>query len=61
MTLDPELLAILICPNDGGDLDEQTDPTHELVCASCQLRYPVRDGIPIMLIEEARKAEAEPG
>ncbi|MFQ5966383.1 MAG: Trm112 family protein [Acidimicrobiia bacterium] len=54
MTLDPQLLEILVCPNDHGDLkEEEQDDRHELVCQSCGLHYPVRDGIPIMLIEEA--------
>lgn len=53
-TLDPALLEILVCPVSKGRLsyDEQT---HELVCQASGLAYPVRDGIPIMLPEEARK------
>jgi len=45
-----ELMDILVCPACKGDL-RQEDP--ELVCTQCGLRYPVRDGIPIMLVEEA--------
>jgi uncharacterized protein YbaR (Trm112 family) len=52
VTLDAELLEILVCPNDRGDLDYQTDP-EVLVCKTCGYRYPVRDGIPVMLIDEA--------
>jgi len=54
VTLDAELLEILVCPNDRGDLDYRTDP-EELVCKMCGYRYPVRDGIPVMLIDEAEK------
>jgi len=52
MTLPQELLAILVCPKCKGDLEyRMNEPS--LVCASCRLRYSVRDGIPIMLIDEA--------
>ncbi|HZP90670.1 MAG TPA: Trm112 family protein [Actinomycetota bacterium] len=54
MTLDPELLAILVCPNDRGDL-EVREQEQVLVCRSCGYRYPIRDGIPVMLIDEAEK------
>ena len=48
----PELLAILQCPVDAGDLSERTDPP-ALVCGTCGRAYPVRDGVPIMLVDEA--------
>jgi uncharacterized protein YbaR (Trm112 family) len=52
VTLPQELLAILVCPKCKGDLEYR--PTESvLVCTTCRLRYPVRDGIPIMLIDEA--------
>jgi uncharacterized protein len=51
--LDPQLLQILVCPKCKGDL-EYRETENELVCATCKLRYEVRDGIPIMLIDEAR-------
>lgn len=52
MTLSQELLAILVCPKCKGDLEYR--PTEAvLVCGACRLRYPVRDDIPIMLIDEA--------
>jgi uncharacterized protein YbaR (Trm112 family) len=54
VTLDPELLAILVCPNDRGDL-EVREQEQVLVCRSCGYRYPIRDGIPVMLIDEAEK------
>lgn len=49
--LDEKLLAILACPKCKGDLDYTGD---ELICPQCQLGYPIRDDIPIMLIDEAR-------
>jgi uncharacterized protein YbaR (Trm112 family) len=52
MKLPKELLAILVCPKCKGDL-EYRDDEPSLVCPSCRLRYAVRDGIPIMLIDEA--------
>jgi uncharacterized protein YbaR (Trm112 family) len=51
-----ELMEILVCPACKGELREE-EP--ELVCTVCGLRYPVRDGIPIMLIDEASKREVE--
>jgi hypothetical protein len=54
VTLDPELLAILVCPNDRGDLD-LVEEGSRLVCRTCGYRYPIRDGIPVMLIDEAEK------
>ena len=50
-----ELMKILVCPACKGELREE-DP--ELVCTRCGLRYPVRDGIPIMLVDEATKGDA---
>ncbi len=52
-TLDPELLAILVCPLTRGPL--RYDPAAgELISEHAQLAYPVRDGVPVMLVEEAR-------
>jgi uncharacterized protein YbaR (Trm112 family) len=59
VTVDAELLRILVCPNDRGDLDELEDE-QVLVCRSCGYRYPVRDGIPVMLIDEADKPDGRP-
>ena len=47
MTLAPELLQILVCPKCKGELES-------LVCHACRLIYPVEDGIPIMLVDEAK-------
>ncbi len=58
MTLDPQLLEILVCPNDRGELDLLED-TQELVCRTCGYRYPIRDDIPVMLIDEAQKPDSQ--
>lgn len=52
MTLPPELLAILVCPKCKGPLEYRIAES-ALLCHTCRLRYAVRDGIPIMLIDEA--------
>ena len=52
--VDDRLLAILACPKCKGELEYRTTPSEELLCRSCALAYPVRDDIPVMLIEEAR-------
>ncbi|MGH8970623.1 MAG: Trm112 family protein [Actinomycetes bacterium] len=59
MQLDPKLLEILACPACHGPL-RADDATQELVCTSdaCGLAYPVRDDIPVLLIDEARKPGA---
>ena len=54
MTLDKELLDILVCPNDRGEI-EFHEAEQVIVCLKCGYRYPVRDGIPVMLIDEAEK------
>jgi uncharacterized protein YbaR (Trm112 family) len=56
--IDRELLDILLCPLTLGPLryDSETD---ELISEKAGLAYPVREGIPVMLPEEARKLEAE--
>ncbi len=54
MSIDQDLLAILVCPVDHGDLTErESEKEHALVCGTCGRHYPVREGIPIMLEEEA--------
>ncbi|HVX39388.1 MAG TPA: Trm112 family protein [Gemmatimonadaceae bacterium] len=52
-TVSPQLLAILVCPKCKGEL-EYREAESSLVCHACRLRYEVRDGIPIMLIDEAK-------
>lgn len=52
MTLSPQLLAILVCPKCKGGLTWR-EKESALDCNACKLRYAVRDGIPVMLIDEA--------
>jgi uncharacterized protein YbaR (Trm112 family) len=52
MSVSPQLLRILVCPKCKGDL-EYREAQAALVCLTCRLSYPVRDDIPIMLIDEA--------
>jgi uncharacterized protein YbaR (Trm112 family) len=54
--VDPKLLEILVCPVTKGRL-EYDRAKQELISRSAKLAYPIRDGIPIMLQEEARKIE----
>lgn len=56
MTVDAELLEILVCPKCRGALELHEDPPR-LVCNACRLAYPIRDGIPILLIDEAQAFE----
>lgn len=51
--LDPQLLEILVCPQCKGEL-EYREKESSLICNKCRLRYEIRDGIPIMLIDEAK-------
>ncbi len=54
--VDPKLLDLLVCPLTKGRLSY--DRAHnELISESARLAYPIRDGVPIMLISEARKIE----
>jgi hypothetical protein len=55
-TVDPKLLEILVCPVTKGPL-EFDSARQELISRAAKLAYPIRDGIPIMLPEEARKME----
>lgn len=53
MSLDPELMAVLVCPLTRTPLvyDEEAQ---ELISEAAGLAYPIRDGTPVMLVEEAR-------
>ena len=52
MTMSEKLLALLACPKCKGKLEHR--PTEsKFVCHNCRLSYPIRDDIPIMLIDEA--------
>ena len=52
MPISQELLEILVCPQCHGDLTYDR-AAEKLQCSACRLRYPIVDGIPVMLIEEA--------
>jgi uncharacterized protein YbaR (Trm112 family) len=54
--IDPKLLEILVCPLTKGPLTYDRD-AQELVSEKAGLAYPIRDGIPIMLPDEARQLE----
>lgn len=54
--VDPRLLEILVCPVTHGPLDYDRE-RQELVSRSAKLAYPIRDGVPVMLPEEARPLE----
>ena len=56
--MDPKLLELLVCPVTKGSLIYIRE-RQELVSKSARLAYPVRDGIPVMLEEEARKLDPE--
>ncbi|MCC6193316.1 MAG: Trm112 family protein [Burkholderiales bacterium] len=56
--MDPKLLEMLVCPVTKGPLVYDRDK-QELVSKSARLAYPIRDGIPVMLEEEARKLRPE--
>ncbi|MEQ1753577.1 MAG: Trm112 family protein [Micropepsaceae bacterium] len=53
-TVDPKLLEILVCPVTKGPL-RYDSAKQELISVSARLAYPIRDGIPIMLSDEARQ------
>ncbi len=52
--MDAKLLQILVCPVTKGSLTFNKD-TNELISKSARLAYPIKDGIPVMLEDEARK------
>ena len=53
MNVDAALLEIIVCP----DCHEKLEPVaEELVCTGCGLAYPVRDDIPVLLVDEARRS-----
>ncbi len=54
MALSQQLLQILVCPKCKQAVT-YLERESALICAACGLKYPVRDGIPIMLIDEAEK------
>lgn len=56
--IDKKLLSILVCPVSKAPV-EYDEEKQELVCKASGLAYPVRDGIPVMLEEEARQLTSE--
>ncbi len=56
--LDKKLLSILVCPVSKAPLEYDKE-NQELVCKASGLAYPVRDGIPVMLEEEARQLTSD--
>jgi uncharacterized protein YbaR (Trm112 family) len=55
-TVDPRLLEVLVCPVTRGRLTWDSEH-QELVSKGARLAFPVREGVPIMLVEEARKLD----
>jgi hypothetical protein len=54
--VDPKLLEILVCPLTKGPLEYDREK-QELISQQAKLAYPIRDGIPVMLVDEARALE----
>lgn len=52
MALSKDLLELLVCPKCKGEIT-LLDDNSALVCPSCRLRYPIKDDIPIMLVDDA--------
>lgn len=57
ISVDPRLLEVLVCPVTRGRLTYDRD-ANELISASAKLAFPIREGVPIMLIEDARQLES---
>ncbi len=57
-SVDPKLLEVLVCPLTKGPLEYDRE-AEELISQKARLAYPIRDGIPIMLVDEARSLDAE--
>ena len=50
--IDKELLSVLACPACHGDIEEKDN---KIVCLKCGRKYPIKDNIPVMLIDEAQQ------
>ena len=57
-TIDKKLISILVCPVSKAPLEYDREK-QELVCKASGLAYPIRDGIPVMLEDEARQLTAD--
>lgn len=51
--VDPKMLRVLVCPKTRGPLTFDTE-TYELISKKAKLAYPIRDGVPILLVDRAR-------
>ena len=56
--MDTKQIEMIACPECQSRLSYDK-LTKELICSACELAFPVRDGIPVMLVEEARKTTSE--
>ena len=54
MPLSEKLLEIIVCPGCKGKLEYQ-ETEEKLICANCQLAYPISDNIPVLLADESEK------
>jgi uncharacterized protein YbaR (Trm112 family) len=52
--IDKKLFDILACPHCKGGLKQEGE---KIICVSCGRKYPIRDGIPVMLVDEAEEPE----
>jgi hypothetical protein len=57
-TLDPRLLEVLVCPLTHGPLDYDREKG-ELISRKAKLAYPIRNGVPVMLADEARALDED--
>jgi uncharacterized protein YbaR (Trm112 family) len=60
MAVAKDLIDLLVCPNCHGAI-EYKERRNLIICTQCGLHYPVRDNIPVMLVEEATRPAARPG
>jgi len=56
--MDKKQIELMVCPECQSKLSYDTG-TKELLCDKCDLAFPVKDGIPVMLVEQARKVESD--
>ena len=56
MAISEELLEILVCPQCKGPIELTADESW-LLCLACRLKYPINEGIPVMLVDEAEEIE----
>jgi len=59
--LDPQLLSILACPDTHHSPLTVDEAASELLCTTCDRAFPVRDGIPVLLLDEARHRDGGAG